>query len=90
MNNLTFLQVTSTMLAQRHSSVFHAGVIGHGPRRPSPENLINKEVIAVNRMLLIDVIKVKNPTKSSPCMCFTNPYDASRRPIICTFSGVLQ
>ncbi|EFN88542.1 Integrator complex subunit 5 [Harpegnathos saltator] len=50
-------QVTSTMLAQRHSSVFHAGVIGHGPRRPSPENAIEKEIIASNKMLLIDVIK---------------------------------
>jgi len=46
------------MLAQRHSSVFHAGVIGHGPRRPPPENSINKEIIALNKMLLIDVIKV--------------------------------
>ncbi|CAL1679213.1 unnamed protein product [Lasius platythorax] len=50
-------QVTSTMLAQRHSSVFHAGVIGHGPRRPPPENSIDKETIALNKMLLIDVIK---------------------------------
>ncbi|KAG5330161.1 INT5 protein, partial [Acromyrmex heyeri] len=50
-------QVTSTMLAQRHSSVFHAGVIGHGPRRLPPENSINKEIITLNKMLLIDVIK---------------------------------
>lgn len=47
------------MLAQRHSSVFHAGVIGHGPRRPLPENSVDKEIIAVNKILLIDVIKVK-------------------------------
>lgn len=51
------------MLAQRHSSVFHAGVIGQGPRRLPPENLINKEVVALNNMLLIDVIKVENPMK---------------------------
>ncbi|XP_012524934.1 integrator complex subunit 5 isoform X2 [Monomorium pharaonis] len=50
-------QVTSTMLAQRHSSVFHAGVIGHGPRRLPPENTIDKEVVALNTMLLVDVIK---------------------------------
>ncbi|XP_020294482.1 integrator complex subunit 5 isoform X2 [Pseudomyrmex gracilis] len=50
-------QVTSTMLAQRHSSVFHAGVIGHGPRRLPPENLIQEEIINLNTMLLIDVIK---------------------------------
>ncbi|XP_011638969.1 integrator complex subunit 5 [Pogonomyrmex barbatus] len=50
-------QVTSTMLAQRHSSVFHAGVIGQGPRRPPLENLIDKEIISLNKMLLIDVIK---------------------------------
>lgn len=47
------------MLAQKHSSVFHAGVIGHGPRRPPPENTIDKEIIALNKILLIDVIKVK-------------------------------
>jgi len=56
-------QVTSTMLAQRHSSVFHAGVIGHGPRRLPPENSIDKEVITLNKMLLIDVIKVGNLNK---------------------------
>ncbi|KYM81411.1 Integrator complex subunit 5 [Atta colombica] len=50
-------QVTSTMLAQRHSSVFHAGVIGHGPRRLPPENSIDKEIITLNKILLIDVIK---------------------------------
>ncbi|KAG9432056.1 integrator complex subunit 5 isoform X1 [Apis mellifera carnica] len=50
-------QVTSTMLAQKHSSVFHAGVIGHGPRRPPPENTIDKEIIALNKILLVDVIK---------------------------------
>ncbi|XP_070157213.1 integrator complex subunit 5 [Polyergus mexicanus] len=50
-------QVTSTMLAQRHSSVFHAGVIGHGPRRLSPENSVDKETLALNKMLLMDVIK---------------------------------
>lgn len=49
------------MLAQKHSSVFHAGVIGHGPRRPPPENNIDKEIIALNKILLIDVIKVKFP-----------------------------
>lgn len=51
------------MLAQRHSSVFHAGVIGHGPRKLPPENPINKEVITLNKILLIDVIKVGNPNK---------------------------
>ncbi|KAM0729054.1 Integrator complex subunit 5 [Formica fusca] len=50
-------QVTSTMLAQRHSSVFHAGVIGHGPRRLPPENSVDKETLALNKMLLMDVIK---------------------------------
>lgn len=46
------------MLAQRNSSVFHAGVIGHGPRRPPPENNLDKGIITLNKMLLIDVIKV--------------------------------
>lgn len=47
------------MLAQKHSSVFHAGVIGHGPRRPMPENAIDTEIIVLNKILLIDVIKVR-------------------------------
>lgn len=46
------------MLAQRHSSVFHAGVIGQGPRKPPPENNIDKEIITLNSTLLMDVIKV--------------------------------
>ncbi|XP_033223352.1 integrator complex subunit 5 isoform X2 [Belonocnema kinseyi] len=50
-------QGTSAMLAQRHSSVFHAGVIGHGPRKPPPENNIDKEIITLNSTLLMDVIK---------------------------------
>lgn len=57
-NFVLISQVTSTMLAQRHSSVFHAGVIGHGPRRPPPENSIDKETVALNKTLLIDVVKV--------------------------------
>ncbi|XP_076653027.1 integrator complex subunit 5 omd [Halictus rubicundus] len=58
-------QVTSTMLAQKHSSVFHAGVIGHGPRKPPPENTTDKEIIALNKMLLMDVIKACCSTKDS-------------------------
>ncbi|XP_043477683.1 integrator complex subunit 5 [Leptopilina heterotoma] len=50
-------QGTSAMLAQRHSSVFHAGVIGQGPRKPPPENNIDKEIITLNSTLLMDVIK---------------------------------
>lgn len=46
------------MLAQKHSSVFHAGVIGHGPRKPPPENAVDTETINLNKMLLVDVIKV--------------------------------
>ncbi|XP_076180595.1 integrator complex subunit 5 omd isoform X2 [Ptiloglossa arizonensis] len=58
-------QVTSTMLAQKHSSVFHAGVIGHGPRKPPPENTIDKEIITLNKMLLMDVIKACCSNKDS-------------------------
>ncbi|XP_066597550.1 integrator complex subunit 5 [Prorops nasuta] len=50
-------QGTSTMLAQRHSSVFHAGVIGYGPRKPPPENTLDKEIITGNKMHLMDVLK---------------------------------
>lgn len=61
-NKLFYVQVTSTMLAQKHSSVFHAGVIGHGPRKPPPGIAIDRETIVLNKILLIDVIKV--PTNS--------------------------
>lgn len=47
------------MLAQKHSSVFHTGVIGFGPRKLPPENTIEKEVVTLNRILLMDVIKVR-------------------------------
>ncbi|XP_012270853.1 integrator complex subunit 5 [Orussus abietinus] len=50
-------QGTSAMLAQRHSSVFHAGVIGQGPRKPPPENKFDKETIILNKMLLVETIK---------------------------------
>ena len=53
------------MLAQRHSSVFHAGVIGHGPRKPPSENTIDKEIITLNSTLLMDVIKVNLLYKNS-------------------------
>ncbi|XP_015116188.1 integrator complex subunit 5 [Diachasma alloeum] len=48
---------TSVMLAQRHSSVFHAGVIGEGPRRAVPENPFDKDTISMNSILLLDAIK---------------------------------
>ncbi|XP_043288264.1 integrator complex subunit 5 [Venturia canescens] len=50
-------QGTSALLAQKHSSVFHAGVIGQGPRKPPPENCLDKETIALNSTLLVDAIK---------------------------------
>lgn len=53
------LKGTSVMLAQRHSSVFHAGVIGLGPRKPPPENRIDHETITLNTTLLMDAIKVR-------------------------------
>ncbi|XP_034942928.1 integrator complex subunit 5-like [Chelonus insularis] len=48
---------TSVMLAQRHSSVFHAGVIGQGPRRNIAQNNFSKEIIDLNSLLLLDTIK---------------------------------
>ncbi|XP_008547533.1 integrator complex subunit 5 [Microplitis demolitor] len=48
---------TSVMLAQRHSSVFHAGIIGEGPRRSVPENNFDKDTIDFNSLLLLDAIK---------------------------------
>lgn len=48
---------TSVMLAQRHSSVFHAGVIGEGPRRSVPQNNFDNDTISFNSLLLMDAIK---------------------------------
>lgn len=53
-------QGTSVMLAQRQCSVFHAGIIGNGPRKLPPENPLDKETITLNRTLLMDAIKVQN------------------------------
>ena len=46
-------------MAQKNSSVFHAGVIGQGPRKPPPQNTFDKETIALNSVLLMDAIKVR-------------------------------
>lgn len=48
---------TSVMLAQRHSSVFHAGIIGDGPRKAPPENPFDKDTISMNSILLLDAVK---------------------------------
>ncbi|XP_058797109.1 integrator complex subunit 5 [Phymastichus coffea] len=50
-------QGTGAILAQRHSSVFHAGIIGHGPRKLPLDNNIDKEIVTLNKTLLMDVIK---------------------------------
>lgn len=50
-------QGTGTILAQRHSSVFHAGIIGQGPRKFTPDNNVDKELMKLNETLLMDVIK---------------------------------
>lgn len=63
--NQNHKQGTSAMLAQKHSSVFHAGVIGQGPRKPPPENSLDKETIALNSTLLVDAIKVNIEKKKT-------------------------
>ncbi|XP_069703249.1 integrator complex subunit 5 isoform X2 [Periplaneta americana] len=50
-------QGTSVMLAQRHSSVFHAGVIGHGPRKTLPNKSLQPDSVTHSTQLLIEVIK---------------------------------
>lgn len=50
-------QGTSVMLAQRHSSVFHAGVIGHGPRKTLVNQSQEPDTVTHNTQLLIEVIK---------------------------------
>lgn len=50
-------QGTGAILAQRHSSVFHAGIIGQGPRQMTPNTNENKDIISLNNTLLLDVLK---------------------------------
>jgi integrator complex subunit 5 len=45
------------MLAQRHSSVFHAGVIGDGPRKTFPNKAPELDTVMHRIQLLIEVIK---------------------------------
>jgi integrator complex subunit 5 len=45
------------MLAQRHSSVFHAGVIGDGPRKTLPNKSPEPDTVMHRTQLLIEVIK---------------------------------
>lgn len=56
---------TSVMLAQRHSSVLHAGVIGEGPRRFVAKNNYDNDTIAFNNLLLLDAIKACCMTEES-------------------------
>lgn len=56
-NTLNCLQSTSVMLAQRHSSVFHAGVIGDGPRKTVPNKSPQLDTVMHRTQLLIEVIK---------------------------------
>lgn len=50
-------QGTGAILAQRHSSVFHAGIIGQGPRQLTPNTTGSQDMISLNNTLLLDVIK---------------------------------
>jgi integrator complex subunit 5 len=50
-------QSTSVMLAQRHSSVFHGGVIGDGPRKTVPNKSPELDTVMHRTQLLIEVIK---------------------------------
>lgn len=51
-------QGSGSILAQRHSSVFHAGIIGQGPRKFISNINIDKENLKLNNTLLMDLIKV--------------------------------
>lgn len=48
---------TTMMLTQRHSSIFHAGIIGTGCRQPLPVNPYSKEDVTVNTEHLIRALK---------------------------------
>nr|CAD7428119.1 unnamed protein product [Timema monikensis] len=50
-------QGSSTMLAQRHSSVFHAGVIGDGPRVHNQSDALSSDIVAHNSHQLINLLK---------------------------------
>ncbi|KAJ8666827.1 hypothetical protein QAD02_008489 [Eretmocerus hayati] len=60
-------QGTGAMLAQRHSSVFHAGIIGQGPRKLPPDNKLDKEIVNLNDTLLMDLIKACCSNRDLQC-----------------------
>lgn len=49
---------TTTILAQRQSSVFGNGMIGHGVKEKPPESLLSLEMIEENSLLLIKAVRV--------------------------------
>lgn len=65
---------TTMMLTQRHSSVFHSGIIGNGKRKPKKNNLYSKEIVTENIEQLLQVVKaccyansfLDEPLKKSP------------------------
>lgn len=50
-------QSTTMMLTQRHSSIFHAGIIGQGCRKPPPPNPYSREEINENIEYFLRTIK---------------------------------
>lgn len=50
-------QSTTMMLTQRHSSIFHAGIIGSGVRKPLPPNPYSSEELFTNTEFFIQAIK---------------------------------
>jgi integrator complex subunit 5 len=58
------------MLAQRHSSVFHAGVIGYGPRKTLPNKSQEPDTVTHSTQLLIEVIKACCSTGGIDILCY--------------------
>ncbi|XP_014227503.1 integrator complex subunit 5 [Trichogramma pretiosum] len=59
-------QGTGAILAQRHSSVFHAGIIGRGPRLLATQTNSSQNYTDFTTTLLIDMIKVSSMNQFNP------------------------
>lgn len=55
---------TTTILAQRQSSVFGNGVIGYGVKEKPPEVVLSSEIIEENSLQLIKAVRVSRNDSS--------------------------
>ncbi|KAL5012685.1 hypothetical protein ScPMuIL_011236 [Solemya velum] len=56
----------SLTLLRSHSSVFHAGIIGHGLKHTVKQNILNNDQISRNRQCLLELLWMSSQEQSVP------------------------